>query len=49
MNENQTVEAELHDAVNGRLIGQMVVERTANLKAEDVVSLRKQSKAIVVQ
>ncbi|OPX08761.1 MULTISPECIES: Hsp70 family protein [Gordonia] len=49
VNENQTVEAELHDAVNGRLIGQMVVERTANLKAEDVVSLRKQSKAIVVQ
>ncbi|MBN0973297.1 MULTISPECIES: Hsp70 family protein [unclassified Gordonia (in: high G+C Gram-positive bacteria)] len=47
--ENQTVEAELHDAVSGRLIGQMNVQRTANLDAMEVQSLRKQSREIVVQ
>ncbi len=49
INEDQTVEAELHDASNGKLIGQMVVERAANLKPADVTFLRKQSKEIVVQ
>lgn len=49
VDENQTVEAELHDAVSGRLIGQMNVRRTANMTEEQVRALRKQSKEIVVQ
>ncbi|GAA14994.1 Hsp70 family protein [Gordonia alkanivorans] len=47
--ENQTVEAELHDAVSGRLIGQMQVRRSANLDSAEVQALRKQGKEIVVQ
>lgn len=47
--ENQIVEAELHDATSDKLIGQMNVQRTANLDPAQVQALRKQSKEIAVQ
>ncbi|MEZ5211893.1 Hsp70 family protein [Gordonia sp. PP30] len=49
LNEDQTVEAELHDATNNKLIGKMTIERAANLTKEQVRSLRAQSKDLVVQ
>ncbi|MXP20149.1 Hsp70 family protein [Gordonia sp. HNM0687] len=49
VNEDSTVEVELHDSANEMLIGQMAVHRNSNLKQVDVVALRKQSREVVVQ
>ncbi len=49
LGEDQTVEAELHDANSGRLIGKMTLQRADNLTKEQVQSLRVQSRELVVQ